>query len=154
MITVRRATLGDVPTLVELMQAFYADYGFPLDHRWAADSFRALLDDDRRGAIWIASDGNAPAGYIVLTVRHSMEFGGLDGFIDDFYVRPAYRRRGLGRSAINALLAECERRDLKALHVEAVREKTVARELYESIGLGVADDKRQTLTLRFDALAR
>ncbi len=64
-----------------MMGEFYAESGLSLDERWAAESFTILLSDGGKGSVWIASDENEPAGYAVLTVRHSMEFGGPDGFI-------------------------------------------------------------------------
>jgi hypothetical protein len=82
MITTRRATPEDIPWLVDMMAKFYAESGFLLDRDWASASFAALLDDVR-GAAWIGSHHDDPAGYVVLTLRHSMEYGGLDGFIDD-----------------------------------------------------------------------
>lgn len=151
MITTRRATLDDVPLLVTLMREFYAESALSLDERWAADSFFILLSDSGKGAVWIASDGDEPAGYIVLTVRHSMEYGGPDGFIDDLYVRPAHRRRGLGAAALEALLAESRQRELKALHVETARDQTPGRRLYEGFDFGVADEKRELLSLRLSS---
>jgi ribosomal protein S18 acetylase RimI-like enzyme len=67
---------------------------------------------------------------------------GPDGFIDDLYVRPGYRRQGLGREALRALFAECERRRVLAVHVEAGRNNIAAQALYRSFGLRVLDDTR------------
>jgi ribosomal protein S18 acetylase RimI-like enzyme len=146
MIVTRRATKEDVPLLVALMREFYAESEFLLDSQWATDSFRALLSDDSKGAVWIVLHHGEPAGYVVLTLRHSMEYGGLDGFIDDLYVRPGDRRKGLGH-----VFAECERRNVLALHVEAGQSSAAAQALYRSLGLGVMDDARQLLAVRFGA---
>jgi ribosomal protein S18 acetylase RimI-like enzyme len=151
MITPRRATKEDMPLLVVLMREFYAESEFVLDGQWATNSFCALLSDDSKGAVWIVFHHGEPAGYVVLTLRHSMEYGGLDGFIDDLYVRPADRRKGLGRAALKAVFAECERRSVLALHVEAGRSNAAAQALYRSLGLGALDDARQLLTVRFDS---
>lgn len=151
MITTRRATTEDVPLLVALMREFYAESEFLLDSQWAAESFCALLSDNSKGAAWVVYHGAELAGYVVLTLRHSMEYGGLDAFVDDLYVRPGHRRQGLGRAALNTLLAECERRNLQALHAEAGRDNAAAQALYRSFGLGVLDDARQLLTVRFGA---
>lgn len=115
MVTVRRADTDDTPLLVALMAEFYAESEFSLDRQWASDSFSALLGDDAKGAVWIAFRDGEPAGYVVLTLRHSMEYGGPDAFIDDLYVRPAHRRQGLGREALSALFAECARRGVLAV---------------------------------------
>ena len=145
---IRNATLGDVPVLVELMQEFYAEADHTLDRHWAAASFSALLRDDSLGAIWIISQDSEPAGYVVLTIRYSMEYGGLDAFIDDLFIRRAYRRRGLGRAVLDALFAECEERKVLAVHVEVGHDNVAAKALYRRYGLEPYDDGRQMLTVR------
>ena len=148
---VRRASPEDVPALVGLMEEFYAEADYPLDWKWAAASFARLLGDEALGAAWIAHHAGEPAGYVVLTVRHSMEYGGPDGWVDDLFVRPAYRRHGLARAALEALFAECERRGVLAVHVEVGRENDAARPLYEGFGLLPREDDRVTLTRRLGA---
>ena len=146
--TTRSATPEDIPALVYLMQEFYAEASYPLDRNWAAASFSTLLGDASLGAVWIVAQDSEPAGYVVLTVRFSMEYGGLDAFIDDLFVRPSYRRGGLGRAALGALFAECERRKVLAVHVEVGHDNVAAHGLYQSYGLRPYDDGRQTLTVR------
>ncbi len=143
---VRPATLDDVPLLVELMQEFYAESAMPLEPRQAAASFAQLLGDPARGAVWLLGAGEAWAGYVVLAVGFSMEYGGLDAFVDDLYVRPRFRRRGLGRLALCTLLAEGRRRGVRALHLEVGRDNEAARALYARFGF--RDNDRQLLTLR------
>jgi ribosomal protein S18 acetylase RimI-like enzyme len=130
---------------------FYAEFDFSLDGQWASNSFATLLGDDAKGAIWIAFRDDEPAGYAVLTIRHSMEYGGPDAFIDNLYVRPAHRRQDLRREALRALFAECDRRRVLAVHVEAGRDNVAAQRLYRSFGLDVLDDARQLLTVRLRA---
>ena len=144
----RNAALDDIPALIDMMQEFYAEADYPLDRQWAAASFSTLLRDDSLGAVWIIADDSEPAGYVVLTVRFSMEYGGLDAFIDDLFIRPAYRRRGLGRAALRALFDECKRRQVLAVHVEVGHDNVAAKALYSSYGLKLGDDGRQKLTVR------
>jgi len=149
--TVKKAAGGDIPALVGLMREFYAESHYPLDSGWAAAAFSALLGDDSRGAAWLVSEDGVPAGYVVLTVRFSMEYGGLDAFIDDLYVRPAHRRRGVGRAALDALFAECRRRGVLAVHVEVGRDNAAAKSLYRGYGLELHDASREVLTVRLGA---
>src|SRR5260221_8638784 len=116
--TVRRAGPGDIPVLVDLMSEFYAEAQYGLDRDWAAASFAQLLRDAGRGAVWIAFDGPGAQGYVVLTTRHSMEFGGLDGFVDDMFVRPQHRGCGVGTSLLSALFGHCGQNRILAVHVE------------------------------------
>lgn len=152
--TVRLAALPDIPDLVGLMDDFYAEASFPLDHAIAARSFDALLRQPSLGAVWLMLHEEQPAGYVVLTTRFAMEYGGLDGFIDDLFVRPRFRRRGLAASALAELVAEAHRRDLLALHVEVGQENQPAQALYRSLGMAPRTDSRQLLTLPFEPAGR
>jgi GNAT superfamily N-acetyltransferase len=146
MITARPATAADIPALVSLMEEFYAEASFPLDRAWAGASFEALFREPSRGAVWLLLDAGRVAGHVVLTTRFSMEHGGLDAFIDDLFVRPAHRRRGLARAGLEALFAECKRRGVLAIHVEVGDRNAPARALYGSFGLAPRTDGRVLLT--------
>lgn len=131
----RQATADDLAMLVRLMAEFYAESGYSLDIAWAKDSFATLLGDERLGAAWISYVGDAPAGYVVLVTRHSMETGGSVGIVDDLYVRRAFRRRGHASRLLDALIQECGRRGAQAIEVEVGADNPAARALYERLGL-------------------
>ena len=57
--TIERAGLADIPALVELMSQFYAESSYALDREWAEASFKRLLREEARGAIWIARLGKS-----------------------------------------------------------------------------------------------
>jgi GNAT superfamily N-acetyltransferase len=148
--TARKAGLPDIDTLVDLMEAFYAESGYTLDRQWASASFRKLLADQSLGTAWLLCHKGQPAGYLVLTVRFAMEYGGLDGFIDDLFVVPSFRRIGLARLGLHTLIDECRCRGVMALHVEVARENTAANTLYTAFGLHPYTDGRQLLTAVLD----
>ena len=131
---IRPAGAADVPSLIALMQAFYAEADFPLPPAPAAGAFAALFADPRLGGVWLAEDGGQVVGHVVLTVCFSMEYGGLRGFIDDLYVRPAARGQGAGAALLAAARADAARRGVRALHVEVGPDNAVARRLYARAG--------------------
>jgi ribosomal protein S18 acetylase RimI-like enzyme len=132
--TIRPATADDVRALVELMTEFYAEAGLPLSSARATRAFQALLADPQLGAIWLAEEAAAAVGYVVLTLGFCMDAGGLRGFIDDLYVRPRSRRRGVGAALLAAVRSACAKRGVRALHVEVGPENLTARGLYERSG--------------------
>lgn len=136
----------DIGALVGLMRESYAEGGYALDDEWASSSLSALLGDPSRGMAWIVRLDNVPAGHAVLTFRHSMEFGGPDAFVDDLFVRPRHRRRGLGKALLAALFDECRRRGVLAVHAETGADNLAARALYAAFGMG--DRKRLLLTAK------
>ena len=142
---IERAGFADIPALVELMNQFYAESSYALDREWAGASFRRLLEEDARGAAWIARRDTESAGYVVLTLRHSMEFGGLAGVIDDLFVRPEFRRQGIGSALLSVLFDTCRKLEVAAVHVEVSPSNAAATELYQSLGLRGYSEERQTL---------
>jgi len=132
---VRSATPDDIPTLIELMAEFYAESNFPLPVANARRAFESLLSDPRFGGIWIATTDDGAAGYVVLTVSFGMEFGGLRGFIDDLFVRPPARGRGVAGALLTAMTGDCAVRGVRSLNVEVGPDNDVARRVYARAGL-------------------
>ena len=133
---VRAATADDVPTLVGLMGEFYAESGFPLPEAQARRTFERLLAAPALGAAWLMTAADTPAGFIVLTVAFSMEYGGLRGFVDDLFVASRYRRQGIGSAALDAVKAACAERGVRALLVETSLENDTAVRVYRRAGFG------------------
>jgi GNAT superfamily N-acetyltransferase len=132
--TIRPATTGDVPALVALMTDFYAEAGFALPSAAATQAFATLLAAPALGAIWIAESGGVPVGHVVLTLVFSMEYGGLRGFIDDLFVRPAVRGQGAGAALLAAARTGAIARGARALCVETGLADHPARSLYARAG--------------------
>lgn len=127
---VRPAAPADVPTLVELMRAFYAESDYPLPEAAAGRAFATLLADARLGGAWLAEVDGLAVGHAVLTVSFSMEYGGLRGFVDDLYVRPQARGHGVAAALLAAVREDAGTRGVRALHVEVGSENAIARRLY------------------------
>jgi len=145
---IERAGHAEIPALVELMSQFYAESSYALDREWAAASFAQLLRDEARGAAWIARRGTEPVGHVVLALGHSMEFGGLAGVIDDLFVRPQFRRQGIGSALLSALFDACRQLHVAALHVEVGPGNGAALALYQAFGLRGHSAERETLTVQ------
>ena len=77
-----------------------------------------------------------------------MEFGGLAGIIDDLFVRPQFRRHGIGSELLTTLFDACRKLHVAAVHVEVGPSNVEASGLYESFGLRAHSKERQTLTVQ------
>jgi len=129
------------------MAEFYAEAGFTLPGAAATRAFGELLGDPRLGRIWLVEDDGVPVGYLVLTLGFSMEFGGIRGFVDDFFVRPSSRDKGLGAATLREVLEACRSLGLRALLVETGPEDHPARRLYARAGFEANDRVFLTQTL-------
>jgi aminoglycoside 6'-N-acetyltransferase I len=140
--SVRRATSGDIPTLTDLMADFYAESGHRLDRAAAAAAFGAVLADERLGHVWLVEDGGTAVGHLVVAYRFGMEYSGLIACVDDLYVRPAHRNRGLATAALVHVKACCEAAGVRALTVEADPDGGAAWAVYRRVGLAEAPGRR------------
>jgi GNAT superfamily N-acetyltransferase len=142
----KRASPNDVPQLVAMMNEFYAESGYPLNHQRATEAFATLLADDRLGYVWFIQADGQDVGYVVLTLCYSMEYGGPNAFVDDLFVRMPFRRTGLATAALTEVRAFCAKRGVRALHVETGRDNAAGQAVYRRIGFTPTD--RQLLTLQ------
>jgi len=143
--SIRLAAASDIVDLSALMEEFYAGSGYPLDRSWAEASLLRLISRPDWGCIWIARSGREAVGHAVLSVRYTMERGGLSGYIDDLFVRMTFRRQGVGRALLNELFVECRKRGCAAGQVEVAHDNTAALGLYAAFGLWPHRDGRQLL---------
>lgn len=124
------ATPADAPKLLPLMAAFHAEYGLDLDdaHRSAAVS--PLLEGSPLGAVWLFGLAKAPTGYVIITFGWSVELGGMEAFVDELYIRPNVRKRGLASEALSTIAGSLHDVGVKALHLEVDRADDATQRLY------------------------
>jgi len=133
-IEVRAARADDIDLLLPLFEGYRAFYERAPD---AARARAFLLDRLRHtdSAILVAVDsaGNG-AGFVQLYPTFSSLQMGRALILNDLFVAPAYRGKGLGRTLMNAARAFAELSGAVSLQLETARTNDPARKLYESLG--------------------
>src|SRR4051812_47143102 len=131
------ATRADVGVVAGFMGALRAEDPFPpaaADDATARAAVERLLADPALGRAWVIRSGDEPAGYVVLTLGYSIEFGGRTAFVDELYVAPAHRRRGIGRLALRFAAHQAAVLGGRGLFLEVSPANSGARRLYEAAG--------------------
>jgi GNAT superfamily N-acetyltransferase len=103
----RRATMSDVSALLLLVKEYWTFErisGF--DAEVVATQLTRLLCAPGLGAGWIAEREGAAAGYLLAVYVFSLEHLGLTAEIDELFVLPAQRGKGMGAELLR--LAELE----------------------------------------------
>lgn len=132
------ATRDDIPRLLPMVAAYHTEAGIATrdDDRRAA--LEALWDQDIQAAIWLIGPSRAPVGYLAIAFGYSIELGGRDAFVDEFYIREAVRGRGMGGQALQLVLPTLKAMGVKAVHMEVSRGNAAAR-LYARAGFEARD---------------
>ncbi|MCA0927286.1 GNAT family N-acetyltransferase [Ruegeria profundi] len=129
----------DLDRLMSLVAAFHAEEGIEQDADQRRDALLPLLEGIPHGCIYLIGPGRAPLGYIILTFGWSVEFGGMDGFVDEIYIRPAIRGRGIATEVLHNLPKALSHAGLTALHLEVDRANETAQKLYLRTGFKPRD---------------
>jgi ribosomal protein S18 acetylase RimI-like enzyme len=132
----RPAVPEDIDALLPLMEAFYREDHHPWQEGAARETLRRLLADAAFGRAYLIEEGGTVLGYLVVCFGFSLEFHGKDAFVDELYVLPEARGRGLGTEALRVAEACCREAGVQALHLEVGHGNDTARRLYRSWGFG------------------
>lgn len=126
--------------LAALVEAFHieADISSTPEQRMAG--IAPLLDGIPHGCAYLIGPPRAPIGYVVITFGWSVEFGGLDAIIDELYIRPGVRGRGIASEALIALPRALAGGGLRAVHLEVDKTNEKALKLYKRAGFSVRDN--------------
>jgi diamine N-acetyltransferase len=141
---IRAAALEDAPLLLGLMREFYAFEHLTFDETRARAALVRLLDDASLGQVFLVEEDGGIAGYVVVAFGYSLEFHGRDAFVDELFLQPAVRGRGLGREVLRFVEEHCRRSGVTALHLEVERKNKAAQEFYRR--LGFQDHDRYLMT--------
>ncbi|EIP99150.1 acetyltransferase [Opitutaceae bacterium TAV1] len=152
----RIATAADEAEVLAMMRAFYAEDRIDFVEDRARRAFRLIVADDACGAILLfvdpAAQAPAPggasgttAGYAVVTLGFSLEFGGPFALLDELYLCDAARGRGWGRCALDLTKTWARQRGVLALRLEVHHHNPRAKSIYTKAGF--RDDHRDMLTV-------
>jgi len=123
----------DLERVMRLVGDFHQEEGINQDEPVRRAAILPLLEGSPHGAVYLIGPARAPIGYVTVSFGWSIELGGMDGFIDEVYIRPGVRGRGIGSEVLLALPKALAGAGLKALHLEVDREAAKTRGLYEKL---------------------
>ena len=118
-----------------MVAAYHAHEGITQRPDFAlANTLRGLIDHPDRGRIWMIEDRGQPAGYLAIAFGYSIELGGREAAIDEIFVTPDHRGKGLGSGALAEFLDWAGREQLVAIHLDVAPDNDGARRLYSRHG--------------------
>src|SRR2546423_873420 len=107
---VRLATPRDAPDVTRLLAEFFSHEGRVVPQ--LAQNVDAILENPGRGFFAVAGDH----GVASTTIRISAG-GGASAEIEEVWVQPSARGRGLGGQLLPTAVAECQRRGVRVVRV-------------------------------------
>jgi ribosomal protein S18 acetylase RimI-like enzyme len=144
------ARVEHADAVIEMMRSLEgADPGStPFDEAQRRAIFDRFVGDSTYGKAWLIVCDEKYVGYVVLTVSFSFEYRGYDAFIDELYIAKEYRRRGIGRQAMEFVEVAAAELGVNAIHLEVTKGNDPAIGLYRRVGY--ADNERFLMTKWLD----
>jgi ribosomal protein S18 acetylase RimI-like enzyme/catechol 2,3-dioxygenase-like lactoylglutathione lyase family enzyme len=131
---VREAAAGDIDAAVALLRAQLAEHAIELAPAALARAVRGMERNAELGRVLVARAGERVVGVAVLSFLWTLEHGGASAWLDELYVEPVSRGRGIGRALAEAAIAVAEAADCIALDLEVEPGHDTAVRLYERLG--------------------
>jgi GNAT superfamily N-acetyltransferase len=136
-INVRRATLGDVATVIEFNRLLaHESEGKTLDLDKLGPGVHKALADDSKGRYFLAAIDGQTAGQLGVTYEWSDWRNGWFWWIQSVYVRPEFRRQGVFRALFKHVFDSASADpEVIGIRLYVERDNHAAHKTYESMGL-------------------
>lgn len=135
MLNIRPVARGDREIYLKMAKEFYSTDAvlIHVGEENFLSTFEELLRSDRYALCYIFELYGKIAGYSLLAKTYSQEAGGQVLWIEEIYVLPEYRGRGIGKAFFDFILKN-KPDEVKRIRLEVERENEGAVRLYRSFG--------------------
>ncbi len=151
LINCRKLTAADVPHAFEMLSAFLtADqhylasseaYG-AMGIKGLNDALDLFLERPELGFVWMAFDENGIAGVCVVCYAISTSMGSVVAKLDDVFVKPDRRGKGIGTALIDCLKEQLKKESVTRIDVSVHVNNPEARRFYEKLNFLALNEER------------
>lgn len=131
-VEIRRAEPEEAPAIARLLHDFNSEYSEPTPGVEALSEYACGMLEAGEMTVLLAGDG--PGGISLIRFRTSVWTGGPEAHLQELYVVPALRGRGIGRALLEATIAAAREAGATGIDLNTGQTDTAARALYESAG--------------------
>ena len=145
--TVRAALPADRETCIRLLTAQLVEHALPADPAGIARGVDLALAPHSAAWLLLGERAGAPIGIVLANQVVSVEKGGHTLWVEELYVAPEARRRGVATALLDYLTTEGRRRGARAVELEVVPTQASALALYRRRAFREVHRQRMTLDL-------
>ena len=132
-VPVRQATVDDAHHVARLLHDFNVEFSDPVPGlEVLTERMRRLIADDDAIAL---IGGEEPVALAILRLRATYYYAdGLEAYLQELYVAPPQRGRGIGRALLKAAMSLARERGAHSIDLNTSVDDEAARALYERSG--------------------
>jgi GNAT superfamily N-acetyltransferase len=134
--TAWRADPSEAETVARLLVEFRDHYrrDWPSANSILASVERLMETVDTEFLLGAPDPDAPPGGVAQLRFRHSIWMAAPDCWLEDLYVSPPARRRGLGVALVELTLERARERGCRRVELDVTEDNQAARDLYRGLG--------------------
>jgi GNAT superfamily N-acetyltransferase len=127
----------DIPALLPLVEQYWIFEDIDgFDARRVGRELERVCANPALASGWLAHEKSGAVGYLLAVYVFSLEHLGLTAEIDEFFVLPSARGKGIGDGLLRVAEAEFRRRGCTNVSLQLGKGNDVARVFYRAHGYG------------------
>jgi len=145
---IRGATVADAAEIARLLHDFNSEYEeeTPPVPELIRHAARML----RKGEMTVLLAGDGPDGLALLRFRPSVWTERQEAYLQELYVVPSLRGRGIGEALMQEVIATCRANDAAWIELNTGESDTAARGLYAKLGFTNEEGPEGTAMLYYE----
>ncbi len=133
-VEIGRATEAELEAIVQLLGEQFENHNIEIAPRFLRDAIAQVFHAEHWGLFLVAREGDVIVGVAALAFSWTLEHAGKTAWLDELYVRPEQRGRGVGAALIGRAIEEAQALGCRAIDLEVEQGHRRAEQLYARHG--------------------
>lgn len=131
---IRKINLKDKEEFLKMCSKFYTSEAVlhKIPEKHMETTFSESLKESSLCPCYIIEENEKPIGYMLLALTFSNEAGGLAVWVEELFIKEAFRKKGFGKEALSFLKREFPQ--AKRFRLEITPSNKNAEKLYKAYG--------------------
>ena len=140
-IRIRKAEPADVKTILNLIKEL-AEYEKLSDKVTATEDklIDTVFGKDKFVEVWLAEINDEPAGQVLFFRNYSTFLANAGFYIEDLYVRPQFRGKGIGKKLLNKVIELAREKNYGRVEWCVLNWNKPAIDFYKKMGAAAMDE--------------
>jgi GNAT superfamily N-acetyltransferase len=146
-VEIRTARTDEIEEMLPLIRAYCRFYETEPNDEGLRAMFETLIADPSEGAVFIARDGGRAVGFATLDWKWSSLKAAKIGYLEDLFVDPEARGRGIADALIEVCAKRCRELGMPAMCWQTAPDNRRAQQVYDRTGAEAEPYLEYDLTL-------
>ena len=135
-VEIRPARVDEIEEMLPLIRGYCEFYETEPDDEGLRRMFETLISDPSQGVVFVAHDGGRVAGFATLDWKWSSLKAARIGYLEDLFVDPEARGRGIADALIEVCADRCRELGMPAMEWLTAPDNHRAQKVYNRTGAG------------------